>query len=1084
MPSSVPHVRAVRSGSSRVRLEAALQFLRDNRRFEEALIVAATRGAADDCARALAAERGVAFGVHRLSVTQAAARLAMADLAAHGRTPVTGLVYQALATRATFDAAQHETLDYLSPVRHTPGFPRALTTTLTELRLHDVAAEQLTALRRSGADLADLLARVEALLDAAGASDRAALFESARAGLERSSEYAGIPVLLLDVPLDSAVESRFLLALARRSSRALVTLPDGDAAAQRTLAAAGIEVDARAEDGDNDLVRLHRHLFDEHPPPPRSRTGELIWLSAPGEARECVEIARRVLQEAARGVPFDDMAILLRSPQQYVGLLEHALDRAEVPAHFDRGTRRPDPSGRAFLALLMCAVEKLSAARFAEYLSLAQVPIDGEEPEPLPVDDWVIPPDEELDGMSLGDVDPKSAATDRHDRAADRLTTPPAPWRWERLLVESSVIGGSDRWARRLSGLAEEYRARIRGLADEDPEDARIDRLRRELDHLAHLQAFALPVVEAMGGWPARARWGEWLALLEPFAARVLRQPARVLQVFAGLRPMADVGPVGLAEVSDVLSDRLRSLDDAAARPRYGKVFVAATEQARGRVFRVVFVPGLAERLFPRPMREDPLLVDDLRADLPGLPRRADRAERERLWLRVAVGAATGRVYVSFPRVDATEGRARVPSFYALELMRAVTGHVPDHQVLSQEAAETAGAALAWPAPAQPARAIDDFEHDLAVLRQLMTAGPLARGRAQYLLQLNPHLRRSLTSQWHRARSVWTSADGIVQATEGVRPFLDSQRLGARPYSVSALQHYAVCPYRFLLSAIYRFAPVDAKAPLQHLDPLTRGSLFHRVQAECFRALDRASLLPPLADRRDDIVRILDRTIAAVADDEAEKLVPALDRVWHDEIAAIARDLHVWIDDVIKDETWEPWRFEFAFGLPDQAGRDPHSLRDPVSIHGRFKLRGSIDLVERKRGGDLLRITDYKTSRNRSVRNSKLGGGTMLQPVLYSLAAEAATGLTAEVARFWYCTSAGGFESHAVPIDPATRRAGLEVLEIVDRAVELGTFPAAPADHACSRCDFRPICGPDQERRAKRKSQELLGDLRLLRERK
>ena len=45
-----------------------------------------------------------------------------------------------------------------------------------------------------------------------------------------------------------------------------------------------------------------------------------------------------------------------------------------TPAWFARGTSRPDPAGRAFLALLDCAVEGLSARRFAEYLSLGQVP--------------------------------------------------------------------------------------------------------------------------------------------------------------------------------------------------------------------------------------------------------------------------------------------------------------------------------------------------------------------------------------------------------------------------------------------------------------------------------------------------------------------------------------------------------------------------------------------------------------------------------------------------------------------------------------------------------------------------------------
>ena len=71
------------------------------------------------------------------------------------------------------------------------------------------------------------------------------------------------------------------------------------------------------------------------------------------------------------------MAIALRAPQHYAGLLEHALERAGVPAYFERGTRRPHPAGRAFLALLACALDNLSARRFAEYLSLGQVPYAG-----------------------------------------------------------------------------------------------------------------------------------------------------------------------------------------------------------------------------------------------------------------------------------------------------------------------------------------------------------------------------------------------------------------------------------------------------------------------------------------------------------------------------------------------------------------------------------------------------------------------------------------------------------------------------------------------------------------------------------
>ena len=74
------------------------------------------------------------------------------------------------------------------------------------------------------------------------------------------------------------------------------------------------------------------------------------------------------------GVPFDRIAILLRNVEQYQPLVEEALRRAAIPAYFSRGVARPDPAGRAFLALLACAGEGCSASRFAEYLSLGQLP--------------------------------------------------------------------------------------------------------------------------------------------------------------------------------------------------------------------------------------------------------------------------------------------------------------------------------------------------------------------------------------------------------------------------------------------------------------------------------------------------------------------------------------------------------------------------------------------------------------------------------------------------------------------------------------------------------------------------------------
>ncbi len=85
----------------------------------------------------------------------------------------------------------------------------------------------------------------------------------------------------------------------------------------------------------------------------------------------------------------------------------------------------------------------------------------------------------------------------------------------------------------------------------------------------------------------------------------------------------------------------------------------------------------------------------------------AGRADAEKLQLRLAVGAAESRLYVSFPTVEVGEGRPRVPSLYALEIWRAMTGRVPSADELQQAAARASQATLAWPAPADRDEAID-----------------------------------------------------------------------------------------------------------------------------------------------------------------------------------------------------------------------------------------------------------------------------------------------------------------------------------------------------------------------------------------
>ncbi len=1078
------------SASAATRVDAARAWLDAQPVAAEFLVIGASWDAADDLVRAAALAQGARFGTTRLTLGALAGILATPALAAAAQAPAGGMSLDAIAARAVHALAATESLGYFSPVARCPGFPRAVARTVEELRMARVDAPTL---RAGGAVCAAMDALVGAILremGAAGVADRAAVFAAACDAVTSGerSPLLDVPLVLLDVPLHAEREADLVAAVAARAPAVLATAAAGDERSivhlERALATDREVVPAREQ---HSLANLHTHLFEVSAPAERDLDERVTLRSWPGEARECVEIARGIRAEAARGVAFDRMAIFLPAQHDYTSHLEEALRRAEVPAFFARGTTRPDPGGRALLALLACKAEGLSARRFAEYLSLAQVPsLDADAPDTV----WA-PPEHDLVPPVIADALPAAAESAVHDPlpldpAHERVVAGAvrAPWRWEQLLVEGAVIGGADRWERRLAGLEGELRVRRASVGDED--EARATRIERTLADLAHLRAFAMPLVARLTALPERARWGDWLEHLRTLAAAALRDPDHVLAALAELAPMAPVGPIDLEEVRLVLAVRLRELRDRPSRRRYGAVYVAPAHAARGLVFDVVFVAGLAERIVPRKITEDPILLDASRRALaPTLATQADRVAAERLALRLAVGAARARVALSYPRLDTEQGRPRVPSFYTLEALRAAEGRLPSFEEIAGRARGEGIVRLGWPAPERPEDAIDDAEYDLALLAPLLgDDAETTRGKARYLLGANAHLARALRARARRwLRTRWTHADGLVDTDDLGRAALARHQLAVRSYSPTALQHFAACPYRFFLQAVHRLAPREEPAAIEAMDPLTRGALFHDVQFALLSRLRAEERLPVTGANCAAAQATIDGVLDEVAATYREKLAPAIPRVWDDAIESIRADLREWLRRASEDESgWVPHRFELSFGIVDRdrTNADPASTPDPVPLAGGLQLRGAIDLVERHVRGHL-RVTDHKTGKVRARPDVVVGGGEILQPILYALACERMLPEPVAAGRLYYCTATGGYEERVVVLDEKSRAAASTVVTILDRALRDGFLPAAPASRACEYCDYRPVCGPYEETRTKNKPGDRLRDLARLR---
>jgi CRISPR/Cas system-associated exonuclease Cas4 (RecB family) len=268
------------------------------------------------------------------------------------------------------------------------------------------------------------------------------------------------------------------------------------------------------------------------------------------------------------------------------------------------------------------------------------------------------------------------------------------------------------------------------------------------------------------------------------------------------------------------------------------------------------------------------------------------------------------------------------------------------------------------------------------------------------------------------------------------------------------------------------------------MDPLSRGSIFHAIQKRFFDDLKAAAALPVTGAGLAGARQALDRAVGEIAAAEHDNLAPAVVRVWNVEIASIRRDLHAWLEYLARDgEEWTPVMFEFAFGSVPGV-RDAQSVAQDATVEGGFRLHGAIDLIEEHRQTKLLRVTDHKTGRKpERIDRVVVGAGAVLQPVLYPAAVEAALGRSVRSGRLFYCTAAGSFHPHEIPFNDVNRAAGLEVLQIIDRAIERGFLAAAPAEESCGRCDFHGVCGPDVHRRVLLKPQDALLDLHAMRTR-
>ncbi len=817
---------------------------------------------------------------------------------------------------------------------------------------------------------------------------------------------------------------------------------------------------------------------------PTMKSPEILLLSAPGSTSEAEEIVREIVH-SEQADPHATFGILLRSTEPYRSVLTELFDGVQLKGYFHGGlpfTLRPAGHALGLLAGLLNG--RLRRAEVMEFFFAAPLRPESEAAAP--------------------------AHSVRRGKAclapAEGTPTPQPPEsflgkqaglpveQWNYFTRRAGVVEGAEEWRRNLERLAEEMaRPRPRG-EDEEPRAA-------APAEQASLAALRARIQRLCDGLRQSAQAHSWEEMTGAFAAlfdELVDAGEDAPHARAALESLAGLDVMGIPPTSELFQQMLL---DALERPvrgatRFGAAepTVAALMEARGTTFDVVMLPGLVEGAFPSPARQDPVLLDAerlrlmeaLRAcGLPAeLPLKGRRREEEEMLFALATQSARRRLILSFPRMDAADGRARIPSPFLLRVVESLTGKPADYRTLEEFLrTDPRGRCVGLGADASPRlRALRPLEYDLAALQEAVRAGHSEA--LLYLGQVSPFFMQALEAESARwGRGQFSEYDGMIRhpALLAARPI---RRHDEEVVSPTRLELYARCPFEFLMRQVLRLEPLEEPERVARISPLDRGSLMHAILWEFMsETVNRIEPLteepcegpnePSHAQRQTVLSEDSWPALEAIAQRRFERFqrggLTGFPLMWRIEQSRMLRELRRTLTRQVRESGgFRPALFEVRFGLPaGEAEESASSTSQPAQLEispGRqARFGGRIDRIDLDPARHLSRVVDYKTGRvPQGWKDNGFACGQALQLPVYLLAAEMLLpDAPPELAEYLYLSERS--EKPALRFDRESWPEKLAQLRFIVRTILDGIahgefFPSQPS-RRCENCDYRAACG-------------------------
>lgn len=478
-------------------------------------------------------------------------------------------------------------------------------------------------------------------------------------------------------------------------------------------------------------------------------------------------------------------------------------------------------------------------------------------------------------------------------------------------------------------------------------------------------------------------------------------------------------------------------------KARDGRVLITSVSDARGLPHDYVFIPGMAEGIFPAPTPEDPLLLDSERQRLATeydirLPTQAERADDEGLFYEL-IGLARKTLTLSRPCYKNGEPWA------ASHLYRAVAALFP------QVTPERLGIGEVIPA--------SDVGTISEAAITAVSASPELRawfagtefwGRVELGLRVE---RGRLSRQpYDRYTGRLTDETLIRWAAEWLSP--------AHVWSASQLADFGMCAFRFFAGRLLNLEPL--KLPEEGMDRRELGVIQHEILEKTYRQIaERGLTITP--EHADTALEVLREVAAEVLPAAPAKLGFRPSALWADEQKVLLRRLV----QVVKADFSGDSPISKKFPGERRPYQQEASFKDArLKLAGEsVRARGVIDRIDRV--GERYIIIDYKSGSSK-IPKEHIEQGRNFQMLIYLTAARE---LVDDVAGglFWHLsdrTTSGDL----TPGDPVMA-AGAAQIERMLAAGRAGRFDARAngmEQGKCARyCDFAQFCRVGMTNQAK-----------------